>query len=159
MLIKGVVTEDFVNYKKPSMFISTATCTFKCDRECGRPVCQNGDLANAESMDVSVEWLSRSYMSNPITKAIVLGGLEPMDQFDDIVQLVHAIRVTNQCRDDIVIYTGYNKDEIREKLWLLSAFPNIIVKYGRYCPGELDHYDEVLGVRLASPNQYAERIS
>jgi hypothetical protein len=41
----------------------------------------------------------------------------------------------------------------------LSACPNIIIKYGRFIPNHQPHYDEILGVKLASDNQYAERIS
>lgn len=36
MILKSIVDEDFINYRKPSMFIVTAQCDFKCDRECGK---------------------------------------------------------------------------------------------------------------------------
>ena len=61
--------------------------------------------------------------------------------------------------DDIVIYTGYKKCEIENQLHQLKQFSNIIVKFGRYIPMQPPIYDEVLGVELASPNQYAERIN
>ena len=61
--------------------------------------------------------------------------------------------------DDIVIYTGYKKYEIENQLAQLKQFPNIVVKFGRYIPQQPPVYDEVLGVELASLNQYAERIS
>ena len=51
----------------------------------------------------------------------------------------------------------YNKDEIK-CLDLLQEYGNIIIKYGRYIMGEELHYDEVLGVNLASSNQYAEWV-
>jgi hypothetical protein len=58
-----------------------------------------------------------------------------------------------------VIYTGYSSTEIDQKRTQLSrAFDNIIIKFGRYRPGQEKHKDEVLGVELASDNQYAERI-
>ena len=41
----------------------------------------------------------------------------------------------------------------------LSQFKNIIIKYGRFIPNHKPHNDEVLGINLASDNQYAERIS
>jgi len=44
MIIKDIVMEDFVNYKKPSMFIITSTCTFKCEKECGKKICQNSSI-------------------------------------------------------------------------------------------------------------------
>lgn len=42
---------------------------------------------------------------------------------------------------------------------ILKQFSNIVLKTGRYIPGHEKHYDEVLGVYLASNNQQAERIS
>jgi hypothetical protein len=38
-------------------------------------------------------------------------------------------------------------------------FDNIIVKFGRFIPDDEKRFDEVLGVELASHNQYAEVIS
>ena len=62
------------------------------------------------------------------------------------------------CLDDIVIYTGYNKEELIDRIEWLSGFSNIIVKFGRYIPNQEKHFDEVLGIYLASDNQYAERL-
>ena len=61
--------------------------------------------------------------------------------------------------DDIVIYTGYNLSELEEKVELLSYFDNIIIKFGRYIPNQQAHHDDILGVNLASDNQYAIKIS
>ena len=33
----------------------------------------------------------------------------------------------------------------------------LVIKYGRYVPDQQPHFDEVLGVNLASDNQYARR--
>ena len=84
-------------------------------------------------------------------------GLEPFDSWDDLLKLIGETR--NLTDDDIVIYTGYNKDEIKDKIYLLSEYKNIIIKYGRYVPNQEKHYDDILGVYLASNNQYAEKIS
>ena len=80
MLIKGLVDEDFVNYKLPSMYIATATCSFKCDKEYGQPICQNSELAKQPDIDIPITDIIMRYLANPITKAIVFGGLEPFDQ-------------------------------------------------------------------------------
>lgn len=158
MRIKGITDEDFVNYKIPSMFISTSVCSFKCDNECGRPICQNGPLASQPSIDVSIDRLVERYTSNPITRAVVLGGLEPIDQYEDICSLIESIRAN--CNDDVVIYTGYTKDELREMKMLdkLKSFGNIVLKYGRFIPDQNPHFDPILGIDLASDNQYAERF-
>ena len=44
-------------------------------------------------------------------------------------------------------------------LTILKNYDNIIIKYGRYIPNQPSRYDSILGVTLASDNQYAERIS
>lgn len=157
MLIKGIQDEDFVNYKKPSMFISFPNCTWKCDRECGMQVCQNNTLATAKNIDINIESMVKRYIDNNITSAIVMGGLEPLDSFADLIELIAQFRqVTN---DDIVIYTGYYKEEIQNYIEILEVIPNITMKFGRFIPNHEKHYDEVLGVWLASDNQYGEKIS
>ena len=42
---------------------------------------------------------------------------------------------------------------------MLSLYPNIVIKYGRYIPNINSTYDNELGVTLASENQYAIRES
>lgn len=157
MIIKGIQDEDFVNYKKPSMFISFPKCSWKCEKECGEQVCQNSTLATAKNIDVDVDKLVDRYINNPITSAIVMGGLEPLDTWEDLFGLVTCMRTKTD--DDIVIYTGYYKEEIQLYINELKQFKNIIIKFGRFIPNNKKHYDEVLGVHLASDNQYAEKIS
>ena len=157
MRIKGLIDEDFVNYKKPSMFIIFPYCTFKCDKEAGCSICQNGRLANEPSLTLDENNIIERYMNNPITKAIVCGGLEPLDSWEELQCFIVNLRYRTQ--DDIVIYTGYTEDEIKDKLEWLSLYENIIIKFGRFVPDQEKIYDDVLGVELASPNQYARRIS
>ena len=153
MLIKGLISEDFVNYKKPAMTIMFPYCTFKC----GTEYCQNSPLSKAEDIEIDISNIVIRYLNNPITESVVMQGLEPFDSWDDLIEFVKQLRESTD--DDIVIYTGYYKEEITDKIALLSKYKNIIIKYGRYIPDQKKHYDEVLGVYLASSNQYAERIS
>ena len=154
MLIKGLISEDFVNYKKPAMTIMFPHCNgFKC----GAEYCQNSPLSKAEDIEIDISNIVIRYLNNPITESVVMQGLEPFDSWDDLIGLVDCLRRSTD--DDIVIYTGYNKEEIINKVCLLSNYKNIIIKYGRYITNQEKHYDEVLGVYLASSNQYAERIS
>ncbi len=153
MKTRGIISEDFVNYKKPAMTIMFPTCSFKC----GSEYCQNTSLANESIIDLAIENIVNRYINNPITESIVMQGLEPFDSYDELFELIKALR--ERCEDDIVIYTGYRKDELTEKIKQLSMYKNIIVKYGRYIPNQNPHYDPVLQVKLASGNQYAERIS
>ena len=62
------------------------------------------------------------------------------------------------CFDDVVIYTGFNADEVIDECMILSKYANIIVKFGRFIPDQESHYDELLGVNLASPNQYSVEL-
>lgn len=157
MVIKQLLDEDFVNYKKPSMFVGFPSCTWKCDRECGKKVCQNGTLATTPNIEIEVKTIVDRYINNPITKAVVCGGLEPFDTWNDLQELIIELRQKTQ--DDVVIYTGYKREEISYAINWLNKFSNIIVKFGRFVPNQAKHYDEVLGIYLASDNQYAERIS
>lgn len=153
MKIKGLISEDFVNYKKPAMTIMYPHCTLKC----GAEYCQNSSLVNEKEIDLEIEVIVNRYMSNPITESIVMQGLEPFDSWDDLIELVKQLR--QRCSDDIVIFTGYNKDELEKYIEQLKEYPNIIVKFGNFIPDQEKHYDKVLGIYLASYNQYAEKIS
>lgn len=159
MKIKNIIEEDFVNYFKPSMFILFNKCNFKCDRETGCSICQNSQLAHEPDIDISIIEIVSRYVKNPITKAIVMGGLEPFDSIDELYSLCWELR--KYTNDDIVIYTGYTEEEIRQITngRRFYNIPNIIIKFGRFVPNQEKHYDEVLGVELASSNQYARRIS
>lgn len=157
MIINQLIDEDFVNYKVPSMYIGFPKCSFKCEKECGMQVCQNGVLAKSPTIDVDVNTIVTRYINNPITSAIVVAGLEPFDTFNQLQELISKIR--EHTEDDIIIYTGYYRNEIENKISQIEHNKNIIIKFGRYIPNQVAHIDEVLGVKLASDNQYAEVIS
>lgn len=157
MKIKGIISEDFVNYKKPSMTIEFPFCSFKCDKECGQQVCHNSKLALAPSQDFAIDLIVQMYLNNDITKAIVFQGLEPFDSKDDLYQLIKVFR--EYTNNDIVIYTGYTETELNYEIETLKRlFKNIIIKFGRFIPNQSSHYDKILGVNLSSPNQYAKKI-
>ena len=103
------------------------------------------------------------YMNDPLSKAVVCGGLEPLDSLDELIPFIMEFRYYSP--DPIVIYTGYTEEEVKQMeylgsklLKLLSHYENIIIKFGRYVPNQEKHFDEILGVELASPNQYAKVI-
>lgn len=173
MIVKGIIDEDFVNYKQPSMTIMMPCCNFKC----GEQACQNSALAKSPDTHIDYKEIVSRYLNNPITKAIVFSGLDPVDSIDDVLHTIYWLRAKN-CYDDVVIYTGYTEDEVSKMtidVWAEWFYDNskhevkckvidylkelapIVVKYGRYVPGQQPHYDEVLGVNLASDNQYARR--
>ena len=161
MFVKGIIDEDFVNYKKPAMVIEFPYCDFKCDKEYGKPICQNSPLTKVHNSKIEEEYIIEKYLKNPITEAIVCQGLEPLDTMVMLFLFIKKFREFSD--DDLIIYTGYNKEEERSQDLInfikRNQYKNIIIKYGRYIPNQTPHYDEVLGVKLASDNQYAERLS
>ena len=159
MTIKNLIDEDFVNYKKPSMFIATSKCDFKCDRECGECVCQNSELAAAPEIEIDNYEIWTRFINNPITDAIVFGGLEPFDTFEDLGAFLLSLKGDGKNDDiDVVIYTGYYPEEIKYKLMTFVNMKGVIIKFGRFIPNRPSRYDEILGVTLASDNQFAMRV-
>ena len=156
MIVKSIVDEDIANYSKVSMFVIFPFCSMKCDIESGKPVCQNSSLASAPNTEVHADDLVERYILNPFTKAMVLGGLEPFDSFDDVVDILKELR-SKGCQDDVVIYTGYTEEEASDMVESLQPFYPIVVKYGRFLPDADRRYDDVLDVWLSSDNQYAKR--
>ena len=159
MKLVNLIQEDFTNYKKPSLFLGFPECSGKCNKIAGKIVCQNEELKNAEKIDVSIQEIIDLYINNPITKAIVCGGLEPLDTPEELIDLIESFRYFTD--DDIVIYTGYTEKEVKNMLIYghLLQYPNIIIKYGRFLEGQKPHFDDILGVSLASNNQYARNIT
>ena len=156
MQVITIKEEDVVNYKDISMFIALPYCSGKCWRELGLDcsICQNEELRNQPIINIDVNDLIDKYDNNPLTSAIVFGGMEPFDSFEDIRCFIMNFRYRHA--DPVVIYTGYTEDEVKEKFSPIYLYENIIIKYGRYIPNQKSHYDEILGVNLASDNQYAK---
>ena len=160
MKLKFLVDEDFVNYRKPSMFIGFPHCTLKC----GAENCQNFCLAKEPNIEVHTDDVIARFVNNPITEAVVLGGLEPFDSWLDVQDFIMKFRYHSNA--DIVIYSGYDvgeiPQEIHEELELYAKDGPIIVKYGRYIPNKEGYYSSILGVKLASQNQevryYGDKI-
>lgn len=156
MKIKNLIDEDFVNFKLPSMLIATSKCNFKCDKECGEQICQNSALANSPTFNISDEKIIKRYLNNDITEAICIAGLEPFDTFEEVFNFIKKFRTLSN--DTIVIYTGYYPSEIKKELQSLYQFSNIIIKFGRFIPNSKKRHDSILGITLASDNQFAETI-
>lgn len=158
--LKGIIWEDMVNYKKISTTFMFPKCNFKCDKENGVQLCQNWELAAAPSQRHDIDRLMELYKNMNLTESIVLQGLEPLDSLIDVYTVSAAMQRHN-ILDDLVIYTGYNKQELDPSIipTLVSLVPgHLIIKWGRYLPDQSKHFDEVLGVYLASDNQYGEII-
>lgn len=156
MKLKGLNDYDICNYKEPSMFLIFPNCTFKCDKECGRQICQNSALAHEPEAEIRNIDVVQRYLNNSLTHAVVCGGLEPLDSWEELWSFICVFRAFS--KDPIVIYTGYKEEEVQDKIKFLSQINNIIVKFGRFIPNSPHIFDTVLGVELASNNQYAKEL-
>ena len=169
MLLKGIIDEDFTNYKLPSILIIFPTCSWKC----GENICQNRAIKDMPNITIDINEIVQRYIANPISKALVCSGLEPFDCYDDLLALIKAFRKATS--DTIVVYTGYTEEEVSniEKIsnaeriintektidMPLHNIENIIIKFGRYTLGQKAYFDKNLGVNLSSDNQYARQIN
>lgn len=157
MIVKGIIDEDFVNYKKPAMVIECGYCNMKC----GADKCHNVHLLTAPDIQIDDMQLIERYINNPITKAVVLQGLDPLGNAESVNQTLQFINTLRGCgcEDDVVVYTGFNESQIPDVIrFIKKYFNNVIVKFGRYMVDLPEKYDEILGVTLASNNQYAKKI-
>ena len=158
--VKSIVDENFQDYKKASMFIAFPKCDFKCFKELGLEIsgCQNYEILKMPDIKIKIDKVFERYVKNPITEAVILGGLEPFFNFNEVYNLISYFRQKN-CNDDFVIYTGYYPNEVENYVEKLKKFKNIIIKFGRFIPKSASVFDKILGVKLASKNQFAEKIS
>ena len=158
--VKSIVDENFQDYKKTSMFIAFPKCDFKCFKELGLEIlgCQNYEILKMPDIKIKIDKVFERYVKNPITEAVILGGLEPFFNFDEVYNLISYFRQKN-CNDDFVIYTGYYPNEVENYVEKLKKFKNIVIKFGRFIPKSASVFDKILGVKLASKNQFAEKIS
>ena len=96
MRVKTIIDEDFSNYKEPAMFIGTVSCDGKCCKEAGIPmsVCQNDAWRESATICISNNQICERYVRNPITKAMVFGGLEPFEQFEEVFNVIGKLIAT-----------------------------------------------------------------
>ena len=159
MKLKGIIDCDFTNYKEPVLTLEFPNCDFKCDNLNNCQVCQNSALMHEPDIEIPFKKIWELYKQNPLTKGFCLQGLEPLDSISEVLEFIKYIRGNNLCKDPIIIYTGYNKEEATKFIYQITEYANIIIKWGRFILGDEPHYDKILGVKLASNNQYAEKIT
>lgn len=139
------------------MYIAFPHCTWKCEKDAGCEMCQNRGIASQKNILVDSHDIVKRYTDNPLTEAIIFSGLEPFDSYDQMRTLIKDFRAVTD--DVIIIYTGYKGVELFWQINDLQNFDNVIVKFGRFIPNDTKIYDKLLGVYLASSNQYARWIS
>ena len=151
---------DFINYKKAAFNISAGiSCTFKCCKE-NPSICHNNPLCKQSPIEYSISKIIDRYKKQKISKSFVVQGLEPLDNLKQVLWLIDGIRRAG-IEDEVILWTGYTEKECFDLIFLIKkmGWVNIIIKFGRYIPNAPSRYDPVLGVTLASDNQYAKKIS
>ena len=141
------------------MLIATHSCCFKCLKEQGLPIsiCQNSHLSELQIKESLITDLIDIYDRNILHESVVFAGLEPMLQFDEILNFIKLFRLHHT--DDIVIFTGYYEYEIPEEIKALKKFPNVYLKVGRFILNDKPIYDSIGKITLASSNQKFIKIS
>ena len=61
--IRGINFEDFINYKKPSIFIAFPFCSFKCEKDCGKQI---SGIAKMQKYGVMLKKRSKSVEPLPV---------------------------------------------------------------------------------------------
>lgn len=155
MLLIDVKTDNITDYKKTSMYLVFPYCSGKCG-----PECQNKHLRNiSQYIQVRPSDIVDLYATLKTHEAIVMGGLEPLDSIDDVIDIIKEFNnISKPC--DIVIYTGYTEEEYKSKFELdiidavKSQKNKVIVKIGRYDSSKKPGwFSNELGVELATSNQ------
>ncbi len=156
------IRDSFHEYRKSGLLIAVRDCDYKCCHEGGYDIsmCHNYHLDGAKEIELSPDNLGNRIINNNTIDCIVIAGKEPMldKYFNDIVSTINYLR-NNKWNKDIVIYTGYTEEELKEKINILKNNKNIIIKFGRFIPNQKPIYDEIGGIFLANHGQYFKRIS
>ena len=155
MILKGIIDESFGDYKLCSMLLITNSCEWKCEG------CQNVHLSTLPSIEYQDDEIFCRFLTNPLSEAIVFGGLEPLDQADEIVKFIRKAKDEYHLGIPLIFYTGYTEEELSS--FKFNSFRDIckeyrgrvIIKCGRYIQNCPPKYDENLGVTLISNNQFS----
>lgn len=145
--------EVFQDYKDSAILFSAIDCDWKCCREYGQSICQNQKMHGQREVILPFSRVLET-ICNSYTDAVIFGGLEPMLQADELVQCIEYLRQQGMSRP-IIIYTGYYPHEINTDTLIRLANCHVIMKFGRYDPSYEPKFDDILGITLASGNQFS----
>ena len=110
--------------------------------------------------DAASHICTQNYLTIPVTV-----GVTPANMYIDNVKITDVSASIGKNSLDVILnynvtYNGQTPTcKPAKSLVYVKNANNIIIKFGRFIPNQQSHYDAVLGIKLASSNQYAERIS
>ena len=116
MNLKGIIDIDFINYKKTSMVLEFPKCNFKCDKECGKQICQNSSLASAPTIFIQATDVIQKYLDNPVTQAVVMQGLEPFDSLNEMYYFIQKFRLVKIIMLSMVQLVQYAESLLRQNI-------------------------------------------
>lgn len=160
---------NIADYKKTSLYIAFPFCSGKCGNKCqNRVFWQQKDKRNNDIhlINYSEDEIVSYYNKLKTHESVVMGGLEPLDSLEDVINLCNKL-LENDKPVDIIIYTGYTKEEflkIEPKFYdvFKNLKPNatncIIFKLGRYdLSQDVEYFNYTLGAKLATSNQFTRK--
>lgn len=149
MYLQNFIQESTKRFKEPSMLLVTPPAAW-------RTQIHLGDLHVIKFPD---EEILKMFSENPRTTAIVIDGLEAMDNILDLRAFIFSARKffdSASLRPLIIIYTNYYEDEyMKIPSWgglysEILQYGNVYIKCGRASKKKHEnlYFNEVLGIRL-----------
>jgi len=123
--------------------ISAIDCYFNCKG------CFNQHLKDSPILKIDEYELLQSVKDNPFEEGIILGGLEWVNQAEEMLRL---ISIAWQMDLKVMIYTGMDEEHFFNYV-RKDIFEGVYIKFGNYDPHQLSDSNVQMGVKLASDNQ------
>ena len=124
MQLKKIEETKTLYNNELSLYLIASSCKWKCK------ICPNAHYSRFETVDIPNTDILQKFKSDDNLKAIVIGGLEPMDQMNDLRGFIFDARKFFEPGDrpKIVIYTGYEMDELNKMHY--SGLASELMQYG-----------------------------
>ena len=124
MKYSGITYPDVNNGEGCRVTLFVSGCTHRC-KGCHNPETWNFDFGKDFNEEVKIRLFD--IVSKPYIKGLTLSGGDPLDSYDDVLELVKEFRIRFGETKDIWVYTGYvidnlltlNKEEILEYIDVL----------------------------------------
>ena len=145
---KGVIFDCKDHPDGLATMIVADNCTYGCKN------CINKHLKGAASQSADyIGTFIEQVLDRSLTNLLVLGGLEWTEQIFDLYRVLY---VCEMCGANVILYTHYTEDELKEKFPKLLEYP-IYIKYGAYIEELKSSTHFSYGIPLASTNQYIKK--
>lgn len=124
-----------------------------CHKHC--PGCFHQDRFNLPIIEEDIKIIIDKIKENPFTQGIVLGGFEWTEQYDELLAIIEEAKTSEL---EVILYTHYTIEDIKEYYSELLSYKGIYIKCGEYDNTRLSVTHSSYGVPLASTNQRIYKI-